>query len=821
MQKLLKKHLLRYKLLLYCAVAGFIIIPLGFWAADKQWPLPLPSASLFASTVVANDGSPLRSFADQNGVWRYPVQLDQVSPLYIDALLSYEDRWFYQHPGINPIALLRATWQNIRYGHIVSGGSTITMQVAGLLDPHSRTLSGKLRQMFRALQLEWHFSKQEILTLYINLAPFGGPIEGVQAASFTYLGKSARFLSHSEAALLAVLPQSPSRLRPDRHPERAAKARNKVLKRLATFDIWPAETIQAALEENVIALRLTAPQYAPLLARRLHQQSQKNLSISKPNSVNLAPKSTHLPSNHLPPSNQTLSAQLDTLLEPIHSTVDPQTQLQVSTLISHYQHRLQEGASVAALVVRNKDLAVMAYQGTVDFGNRQRFGHVDMVTAVRSPGSTLKPFLYGMALEQGLIHSASLLSDAPLHDGDYQPSNFSGGFYGPVSATEALQRSLNVPAVQLLKAVGPKPFADRLRNAGMLLQLPHGGKANLSMILGGLGTRLEDLVSAYTSLARNGLAGELRFTPDAPLKERYLLSPQAAWIVRQILTRSDNQALAAHTQSMPLAWKTGTSYGFRDAWAVGVMPDYTIGVWVGRPDGTPSPGEYGLVTAWPLLRAISSALPKQSGFASPPPGVSQQIICWPLGTASSRQENQHGNCHQQHTAWTIQQHTPPTLFPTRQGQQLVNPAPIHINKKGQRTSLACNSETTATRHVALWPQVLEPWLPKRWQRQTLLPPFATGCLPNQPLGHQTLRISSLKDQMLIKPQTKNKGRYIVNLQTQGGYGHLIWYLNGRNIGTSHAGQSLVYTLPRPGEYQLAVTDTLGHVDKVTITVLAH
>ncbi|MBU2713419.1 penicillin-binding protein 1C [Zooshikella harenae] len=808
MKKLLKKYLLR------CSVAGFLAVPLGFWAADKQWPLPLPDASLFASTVVANDGTPLRSFADHNGVWRYPVQLDQVSPLYIDALLNYEDRWFYKHPGINPIALLRATWQNIRYGHIVSGGSTITMQVARLLDPHPRTLSGKLRQMFRALQLEWHFSKQEILTLYINLAPFGGPIEGVQAASFTYLGKSARFLSHSEAALLAVLPQAPSRLRPDRHPERAANARNKVLHRLAAFNVWPKETINSALEENVIALRIEASQHAPLLARRLHLQSQKSLNLSKQSNLNQAQNVAHSP------SSQSLSAQLDALLEPIHSTIDPQTQLQVSTLVSHYQHRLQQGASVAALVVRNKDLAVVAYQGTVDFGNRQRFGHVDMVTATRSPGSTLKPFLYGIALEQGLIHSVSLLSDAPLHEGDYQPSNFSGGFYGPVSASEALQRSLNVPAVQLLKAVGPKPFADRLRNAGMLLQLPHGGKANLSMILGGVGTRLEDLVSAYTSLARNGLAGELRFTPDAPLKERYLLSPQAAWIIRQILTRSDNQALAAHTQSIPLAWKTGTSYGFRDAWAVGVMPDYTIGVWVGRPDGTPSPGEYGLVTAWPLLRAISSALPKQSGFSSPPPGVAQQVICWPLGTDKSRQENQQGNCHQQHTAWTIHQHTPPTLFPTAQGQQLVNPAPIQVNKAGQRVSLACSGETTATRHIALWPQVLEPWLPKRWQRRDLLPPFAAGCLPNQQLGHQALRISSLQDQMLIKPQAKTEGKYIVNLQTQGGYGHLAWYLNGRNIGSSHPGQSVVYTLPRPGEYQVAVTDTLGHVDKVTITVLA-
>ena len=396
------------------------------WLADHLWPLPLPKDDL-ARVVLAEDGTPLWRFADANGVWRYPVTTDQVSPYYLDALLTYEDRWFYQHPGVNPLALLRATWQNLSGARVVSGGSTLSMQVARLLDPHSRTLPGKLRQLWRTAQLEWHLSKDQILGLYLNRAPFGGTLQGVAAASWAYLGKSSLQLTRADAALLAVLPQAPSRLRPDRHPRRAQAARDKVLRRLAEFQVWPQSAVDEALEEPLLLAPRQEPSLAPLLARRLNRADSPPL---------------------------------------IRTTIDATLQRRLEDLLLGWRARLPEHTSAAILVVEEETMAVRAYLGSADINDARRFGHVDMISALRSPGSTLKPFLYGMTLDAGLIHSESLLQDVPRRYGDYRPGNFSSGFSGAVSASSALAMSLNLPAVQLLEAYGPKRFAAELRNGG-------------------------------------------------------------------------------------------------------------------------------------------------------------------------------------------------------------------------------------------------------------------------------------------------------------------------------------------------------------------
>src|SRR3990167_7467506 len=482
--------------LLRWALGCVVLVVALLWLADRIWPLPLPQDDL-ARVVLAEDGTPLWRFADANGVWRYPVHTSEVSPYYLDALLTYEDRWFYQHPGVNPLALVRATWQNLSGARVVSGGSTLSMQVARLLDPHSRTLHGKLRQLWRTAQLEWHLSKDEILNLYLNRAPFGGTLQGVAAASWAYLGKSPSQLTRAEAALLAVLPQAPSRLRPDRHPERAQAGRDKVLKRLASFAVWPQSAIKDALEEPVLLAPRQEPSLAPLLARRLNTRASPPL---------------------------------------IRTTLDAALQRRLEDLLLGWRARLPERTSAAILVVEQPSMAVRAYLGSVDIGDARRFGHVDMVSAVRSPGSTLKPFLYGMALDEGLIHSESLLQDVPRRYGDYRPGNFAAGFSGAVSASEALASSLTLPAVQLLEAYGPKRFAGELRSAGVPLLLPPLAEPNLALILGGAGSRLEELVSGYSAFARGGMAARLRFQPQDGLHERRLLSPGAAWIVRRILS---------------------------------------------------------------------------------------------------------------------------------------------------------------------------------------------------------------------------------------------------------------------------------------------
>jgi penicillin-binding protein 1C len=439
----------------------------------------------------------LRAFADDNGIWRYPVAPKQVSPLYLQALLNYEDRWFWTHPGVNPFALARAVGQLIWYQRPVSGGSTLTMQVARIIDPHSRSLFGKGKQLFRALQLEAHLSKSEILTLYLNYAPFGGSIQGVQAASFAYLGKPADRLSHAEAALLAVLPQSPSRLRPDREPRAAQVYRDKVLDRMRTLRVW-SQSRQSG--SSIRACRALAP---PLKAALLPNACAKLIR----------------PAQH-------------------STTIDPGLQSAVEARVSTYLAHLPERTSAALLLVDNANSEALAYVGSGTFGDEARLGHVDMVRALRSPGSTLKPFLYGLALDDGLIDSESLLVDAPQSFGGYRPANFNDAFNGPIGAAQALRLSLNVPAVDLLDRIGPARFMARLANGGVDLQLPRGAAPNLSIILGGAGARLEDLVGAYTAFNRRGVATRVRLTPDSAPIERRLLSDGAAWIVRAFSKRT-------------------------------------------------------------------------------------------------------------------------------------------------------------------------------------------------------------------------------------------------------------------------------------------
>jgi penicillin-binding protein 1C len=367
---------------------------------DRAFPLPLPDPQRDAATVVlAADGEPLRAFADSQGVWRYPVEIEDVSPLYFDALIAYEDRWFWRHAGINPLALGRALLQAVWHGEIVSGGSTLTMQVARLIEPIPRSPLGKLRQMLRALQLEYHLSKRQILRLYLDYAPFGGTLQGVQAASYGYLGKPASRLSHAEAALLAVLPQAPSRLRPDRHPAAARAARDKVLDRLARQRVWNQNQVNDARMEGIAARTLQPPLHGALLAERLRREQPKSRRIV--------------------------------------STIDFELQRRLEARVADWVSRLPPRTSAAVIVADTRNLEVLAYVGAARFGDDASFGHIDMASAFRSPGSTLKPFLYGLALDEGLIHSESLLIDAPQGFDRYRPGNFDGHFRGPVGATQA------------------------------------------------------------------------------------------------------------------------------------------------------------------------------------------------------------------------------------------------------------------------------------------------------------------------------------------------------------------------------------------------
>ncbi len=555
-------------------------------ALDRLFPPPLDRLADRSVTVVDRSGEPLRVFTNGAGAWRLPVDPDAVAPLFVDLLLAYEDRRFWSHGGVDPLALLRALGQNLGAGRVVSGASTLTMQVARLLEPRPRTLSAKLIEAARALQLEWRYDKRAILGMYLTLAPYGGNVEGVRAASLTLFGKPPTELDAAEAALLVALPQSPSRLRADRFPDRARAARDKVLDRAVQAGALSAKAAAEARTEPVPAARQPLPAAAPHLADALRAR--------RPGETRLT------------------------------TTLDGGLQRAVEALARREMDTLHPRAGLAALVVDNRTRAVLAYLGSPDALDRDRLGPIDMVRAVRSPGSALKPFIYGLGFDDGLIHPLTQVSDVSTRFGDYAPRNFDRGFTGDLTIEEALQRSLNIPAVLVLDKVGPLRFADALRRAGARLVLPNRSTVpGLPVALGGASISLWDMATLYSGLARGGLVAPLRVQPEEPEAAGVrLLSPVAAQQVRAILEGAPPPPGVVQAQELrgsgPIALKTGTSYGFRDAWAFGVTERYSVGVWVGRPDGTPSPDRYGRNTAAPLLFHLFDLLPADRGRPAGP-----------------------------------------------------------------------------------------------------------------------------------------------------------------------------------------------------------
>jgi len=549
------------------------------WVASLG-PLPLAEAQQVSSTVVDRNGKLLRAYALADGRWRLPVVASSgVDPRYLDLLLTYEDRRFRSHHGVDPLALGRAALQLVTEGRIVSGGSTITMQLARLLEPRrERSLAAKLKQMVRAIQLERQLSKDKILDLYLTLAPFGGNLEGIRAASLAYLGKEPKRLSLAESALLVALPQSPERRRLDRHTEAAQAARDRVLARMVEQGEVSSDDAAQAKEVAVVRLRKPMPVLAP------HAADQA-VAANK----------------HQPLVRLTLDAGIQRALE---------------LLARDRAAALGPDISIAILAIDNDSGDVLAHVGSPDYFDDRRAGQVDMTRAVRSPGSTLKPFIYGLAFEDGFVHPESLIDDRPVRYGVYAPENFDMTFQGTVPVRKALQMSLNVPAIALLDRVGSSRLSARLKQAGGALVLPKDEAPGLAMGLGGVGVRLNDLVQLYSGFPRLGTTVPLRELSDseAPREPLRLMDPVAAWQVGNVLLGTPPPDNAAHNR---IAFKTGTSYGYRDAWSVGFDGKMTIGVWVGRPDGAPVPGLVGRTGAAPILfdafartGKLPAALPK-------------------------------------------------------------------------------------------------------------------------------------------------------------------------------------------------------------------
>ncbi|MET0677749.1 MAG: penicillin-binding protein 1C [Bradyrhizobium sp.] len=533
------------------------------WAISLG-PLPVAAARAVSTTIVDRNGRLLRAYAMADGRWRLPVDAQKdVDPTYLKLLLAYEDRRFREHHGVDPQALARAALQLTTRGHIVSGGSTITMQLARLIEPRrKRSLHFKLRQIVRALEIEHAMSKDQILDLYLTLAPYGGNLEGIRAASIAYFGKEPKRLSLAEAALLVALPQSPETRRLDRFPDEAKAARDRVLDRMVSEHVISDDDAAQAKAQAVPHYRKPLPILAP------HAADQAAAVVKDRPVIKL-----------------TLDASLQKVLEP---------------LAHDRAVALGPNISVGIIVVDNESGDVLAHVGSADYFDERRAGQVDMTRAVRSPGSTLKPFIYGLAFEDGFVHPESLIEDRPVRFGSYAPENFDMTYQGTVPVRKALQLSLNVPAIVLLDRVGPSRLSARLKQAGGNLVLPKDEAPGLAMGLGGVGVTLQDLAMLYAGLPRLGTTRQLReiMTAQDEREPLRLMDQAAAWQVGNVLLGTPPPENAARNR---IAFKTGTSYGYRDAWSVGFDGRITIGVWVGRPDGPPVPGLIGRVAAAPIL----------------------------------------------------------------------------------------------------------------------------------------------------------------------------------------------------------------------------
>lgn len=561
------------------------------WVNRTDLPLVLAETSL---EVRDRSGRLLRVFPVENGRWRLAVTQDRVDRSYLDMLIAYEDRRFYRHAGVDGLAILRASWQAATSGGIVSGASTLTMQVARLLeDSGTGSWSGKLRQARVALALERRLDKDQILDLYLLHAPFGGPVEGVRAASLAWFGKEPARLSEAQAALLVALPQSPETRRPDRNPLAARAARDRVISLMHRKGQIGTEAAKTARAAPLPQKARPFPMHAAHLAEFLRREAVGEQRI-----------------------DTTLHADL---------------QMRIETLLRDRAAGFSDGIGIAAMVVDPTRGDILASVGAAEYSAGQgRKGFIDMTRALRSPGSTLKPLIYAMAFDQGRAHPETIIHDGPVRFGTYAPQNFDGGFRGDVTVRRALQLSLNTPVVQLADALGPARIMAAMRAGGALPRLP-GAAPGLAMSLGGVGITMRDLVQLYAGIANGGRAPLLRDRPGASSMADRIAGPAAVWHVSDILRE------APVPRGMPfgrIAFKTGTSYGHRDLWAVGWDGARVAAVWVGRPDGTPMPGAFGADVAAPLLFDIFARLPEGTTQLPPPPAdtlmVSSSSLPLPL-----------------------------------------------------------------------------------------------------------------------------------------------------------------------------------------------
>lgn len=747
---------------------------------DRIFPFPVQRLSPApAQRILDRHGQALRFFLAPDEQWRFPVRLDEVSPDLITALVHSEDRFFYHHPGVNPIAIARAAWANVRSARIVSGGSTIPMQLARLAEPRPRTLGSKIVEALRAIQLCTHFSRDQILTWYLNLAPFGGNVVGVGAASWYYFGKTPATLSLGEIALLTVLPRSPAKYNPRINPQTARGVRNQVLAHFQAHQLFPAQQIRESLNQPLLVRPVAIPFAAPHYTQWLHSQN---------------------------PGPAVLRTTLDTSMQRIVQDI------LAARMPSLRRERI---GNVSAVVLDSKSREILAYVGSADFWDAGNQGQVDMVRARRSPGSALKPLLYALAFDQGHLVPESRLLDVPTDFAGYAPQNYGQNFQGLVRAHDALAQSLNIPAVRLLARCGVPALHNLLRSAGLTTLDRPSQHYGLALALGGCDVRLLDLVNAYATLASAGLYREPHALAQpmggAEVKNDPLLSPAACAMVLNILQHVTRPHLPdawdITRDALHMAWKTGTSFGHRDAWAIGVGHGLVIGVWAGNPDGSACASISGARHAGPLLFDLFRALCAQRPPTplSGAPDLVQISVCAVSGMAPGP-------------------HCPVIYSPAIAGVTRLAPCSVHRQifvhaHTGLRLHGDCLTTFPVREETALfWPAELVAFARAQGQPLREPPPFASECQDiTTEAVPEIISPSSQTPYVLRQDAPADFQRLALSAAPAPGATLHYWYVDGRFVGQTPPITPCFVPL-EPGTHNVHVTDNQGRGSTSTYQV---
>jgi len=759
------------------ALSGALFIAI-FLCLNIIFPLPFSRIEEDYSVInTAANGELLRISLSGGGRYRIKLKLNEMSPYLVKGFLEYEDRYYYFHPGINPYAVLRAAVLNIKSGRIVSGGSTISQQTAKIIEPRKRTYGAKLIEAFRTIQLELAFSKKELLELYLNTIPMGGNIEGVGAASYLYFNKPAIKLTPAEAAVLIALPKSPNIYRPDRHPEMAAKARETVLRRIAKkLRLTPA-AVSEAINEPVPDKRMKNPMRLPYLVYRNSSFGGFSRNF----------------------------------------TVDMDKQAVIENMLSRTVQKMKKSGvyNGAVIVIDNLTMEVICYAGSADFTDKKHGGEINCANILRSPGSALKPFIYALAADKGIVTPETALFDIDKAYDGYTPANYERFFHGIVPVKDALTHSYNMPAVDLEYTLSGDGLYRMLVKCGFTDRGRLNTNPGLSVALGAFPITLEEAVMLYAALARGGSVSALKFTKDAvKTGETRLFSPEAAYMVTAMLADGERPDLPQSWEFTNYrgrgAFKTGTSFGLRDAWCIGYNPQYTAGVWLGNADASASFELVGIKAAAPLLIEIFNFFTRYNDvWFEKPSKIKQRDVCALSGSVPNP------NCNKIKKGTYIEGVSSPLAC----GVHRI----IYINKKNGLRAAPENMKYApdmyTRRVVEDWPPEAAAFLRQKGSHLPSIPPYSPEEAPkNNDMGPEIMSPSN-GNTYIISPALKKKDqRIMLKAAAAGaGKGKIVWFVNGKAYKESMADES-IFMEPVPGDYEITAQDDAGRFDTVKIEV---